>query len=390
MATKKGGLSFGEIRSVVTTALRQKEGIGQGQYLYPVDMYADSVVYEIEGGTGTAGTFMRDYSISQDNGVFTVDLGEPSPVTSKRVYVPVKFDAEFDAPANFDGEYVRVPAKLFELGDYPDKAFSLDEAEADNLTIPSFANVPLMIEHAPSAFDGKLGRVVKAWREGSSIFGEIEIPKSLGTLFKDMKVKLSVGFDLVSKMAKEVSIVRNPRITDAAILKAFSNDENLRKGGSMGYFAKLGGILGLTEKQVKDEAVAEFYEILKEKDAEIERLKNKIEAVEAGQSSVRNFTAQSVADGAVNELLGTGRIVPADAEALKSSFIKAIELDNAQDGKFSEGAAFKALKDAYMKLPANNLTKGTFTVVPGGSTGGKSLLTDSEIFELRKPKGEGK
>src|SRR5687767_12844735 len=64
--------------------------------------------------------------------------------------------------------YVRMQGKIFEVGDYPHKQFSLSEAEADK-AIAQFAPVPADLEHMPTILDGKLGVLRRIWRDGKSI-----------------------------------------------------------------------------------------------------------------------------------------------------------------------------------------------------------------------------
>lgn len=81
----------------------------------------------------------------------------------------VTIPATFDAGLTFaEGrEHVRRVGKIFECGDYPDKAFSLTEEEA-TAAAAAFTPVPLDLEHLPTVLDGKLGRLVSVEAVGGT------------------------------------------------------------------------------------------------------------------------------------------------------------------------------------------------------------------------------
>lgn len=111
--------------------------------------------------------------------------------------------------------------KLFECGTYPDKDFSLTEAELD-IAVSAFAPVPANIEHRPSLLDTHLGGITRVWKQGAELFGEIETPDWLHTLVGDEPIKPSLEWDRGSKRILGVAYTLSPRITDAALMSAFS------------------------------------------------------------------------------------------------------------------------------------------------------------------------
>lgn len=97
-------LSFDQIRDLVRHALEAI--LSKGGYLYIVETYADSVIYELEGeGEGKALYYQRSYSIMDGQ----VTLGESVPVTKKIEYIPLqaasKFLAASGSPEDADYGY---------------------------------------------------------------------------------------------------------------------------------------------------------------------------------------------------------------------------------------------------------------------------------------------
>lgn len=119
-----------------------------------------------------------------------------------------------------DGGSVRRPGKLFELGSWPEKSFSLNATEAD--AVAGFT-VPLEIEHVPSIFDGKLGTATFTGRNGVDLNGFLTLPKVIDDLHGPTNpLKVSVVWDTATKKPLRVGLVLNPAITDAQVTAAFS------------------------------------------------------------------------------------------------------------------------------------------------------------------------
>ena len=129
-----------------------------------------------------------------------------------------------DAPALDDagGDFIVRRGLYFQVGDYPDKQFSLNIVEAD-AAIAAFAPVPLNVEHIPTIFDGKLGIVRRLWREGRDILAEYAIPRWLNEVTEGEALKISSEWNRRSKRPQGGAFVLSPRIVNAVMLAAFQN-----------------------------------------------------------------------------------------------------------------------------------------------------------------------
>jgi hypothetical protein len=135
----------------------------------------------------------------------------------------VKNVAEFalDGATIEVGDYVVKSGKIFEAGDYADKGFSLTSAEMAE-AVADFAPVPIDIEHISSPLDGQLGELwnVAVAADGTTLTGDVAVPAWLAHLLPEMKV--STTWDKGTKRLTGLAIVRDPRVTDAAMMAAFS------------------------------------------------------------------------------------------------------------------------------------------------------------------------
>ena len=131
----------------------------------------------------------------------------------------ITFDAI--APADAEGDFVLRRGKYFELGDYPDKEFSLNETEAD-AALESFSRMPINLEHTSTLFDGKLGWVRRLWREGRDLLAEYSIPAWLHRVTGGEPIKISSEWDRSTKRPIGAALVLSPRIEDAVMMAAAS------------------------------------------------------------------------------------------------------------------------------------------------------------------------
>lgn len=113
-----------------------------------------------------------------------------------------------------DGFVVR-PAKVFECGEYPDKRFSLTEEEAD-AACRAFEPVHNNVEHRPSVFDRLLGTTEGMFRQGSSLFASLRIPKAVDALLGDAPIPLSAEWTADPKRYRGTALTVNPRVLTAA------------------------------------------------------------------------------------------------------------------------------------------------------------------------------
>lgn len=114
-------------------------------------------------------------------------------------------------------EIVTRTAKLFEVGDYPDKGIKITTDALDSI-VAGFASIPVKVEHSNTPFDGSLGDCTKIWRDGNDLKGEIGFsPEAWGLIDKAGARKLSIGIKKDLSALTEVSLVKNPRIAGAAV-----------------------------------------------------------------------------------------------------------------------------------------------------------------------------
>jgi len=136
---------------------------------------------------------------------------------------PFTSEADVQFAAESDAESVTRVGKLFACGTYPDKDFEFDQADLQR-AIAAFEPVPVDLEHVPSVLDGKLGFVqrVFAGEDGASLYGEVRLPKWLDAVLEDGERKVSATWDRATKTLKGLALVRTPRVSDAALMAAFS------------------------------------------------------------------------------------------------------------------------------------------------------------------------
>lgn len=208
-------LSFEEIRSRLYEAVRSRKGAGDNDLgVWVVNVYDDTVIYHAGDKL-----FQAPYRIDDKGDAV---LGDETEVEQEIKYRPV-FSVErlFAAfkEARPDGSVVRT-GKLFEAGDYPDKAVQFDENDLD-LAVKTFSPVDNDLEHASTILDGHLGKLQKVWKKGAELFGEVEVPAWLDKAIGDEPIRVSLAFDRNKRIVGNALVLR-PRIADAAIMSAFS------------------------------------------------------------------------------------------------------------------------------------------------------------------------
>ncbi len=109
-------------------------------------------------------------------------------------------------------------AKLFEAAEYPDRSITFTEADLDAIVAGFRDPIPVRVQHGPSPWEGRLGRVVRVWRDGVDLLGRIEFPVAVWDFLCKMGTKaLSVGFDYRMRRLEEVSVVDRPRVLTARV-----------------------------------------------------------------------------------------------------------------------------------------------------------------------------
>jgi hypothetical protein len=210
--------SFEEIRSEVYDQLKimyPADGPEGCMDCYIESLYSDEVIYAVKDKM-----FRSSYRINADGDAEL--YGTPIEVEREVSYAPV-FTAErlFVAfKESAENDMVIRRGKLFEAGDFPDKGVAFDEADLDR-AVSSFSPVDNDLEHSSTILDGQLGQLTKIWRQGSELFGDVQLPKWLDDTIGEAAIKVSLAFDR-SKNIVGNALVLKPRIEDAAIQAAFS------------------------------------------------------------------------------------------------------------------------------------------------------------------------
>lgn len=120
-------------------------------------------------------------------------------------------------------------AKLFEAGSYPDRGIEVSEEDLDRI-IANTSEAPVRIEHSATPFDGALGVLKSVYRKGKELFGRLCFTEAAWELIKAANAKrLSVAILRDKSGIAEVSLVREPRVADAAV---FSEGDSVRIGDS--------------------------------------------------------------------------------------------------------------------------------------------------------------
>lgn len=108
-------------------------------------------------------------------------------------------------------------AKLFEAGSYPDRGIEVSEEDLDRI-IANTSEAPVRIEHSATPFDGALGVLKSVYRKGKELFGRLCFTAAAWELIKAANAKrLSVAILKNKSGIAEVSLVREPRVADAAV-----------------------------------------------------------------------------------------------------------------------------------------------------------------------------
>ncbi len=116
-------------------------------------------------------------------------------------------------------------AKLFEAGSYPDRGIEITEEDLDRIA-EGTGEAPIRVEHTATPFDGALGVLKGIYRKGRELFGKLCFTSAAWELVKSANARrLSVAILKDKSGIAEVSLVREPRIADAAV---FSENEVVR------------------------------------------------------------------------------------------------------------------------------------------------------------------
>lgn len=380
-------LSHKDIRAILTGALTKP---AKG-YLSVVDIWPDTFVYSVYNpDKGTESTYSRTYQIDLDG---KPTLGTESVVRPVTTYEPVTFSGVEVGPATFADDRAH-EARLFKIGEYPDKSFSLTAEEAD-AAVAAFAPTPILLEHGRTAVGRtEFGTLDSLRRDGDWLYGVTRMVDAAAKALKGSTPKLSMSWDRATKLPVEVSLVQVPRVAEAGLVAAFSGDGET--GGDSEKPARIGAAM-VTDfiknlfggKEPTDAERAEFTQKLgglddipglkaanAAKDAEIATLKAEIGTVKAGPS-VASFAGRNAAERIVADLRKDGRLTPAEEPEAVAAFSQAIAAGPAEfsnSGDLVETDLVKALKASYEKRPKLGLTERTSAEfsVGDGKEGGEA------------------
>lgn len=371
-------MSYEERKAALERALNGSAP--SGTYRVAKQTTDSTVVYDQykNGEIGGEECFRVSYTIL--DGVVT--LGAPELVQEVTTYEPVK-GANFSlGKALFDqaeGFVVRT-GKVFEVGEYPDKGFSLTEAEAD-AAIAAFSPVDNDIEHAPSVFDGKLGKLSRVWRDGKDIIGNVVIPMAVNALLGDDPLKVSLAWDRSKKTITGNALVLRPRIADAQLAAAFAASDPVRSGSAME--TELKGFMAHMKAFFSGQPIPAQAPTAPAPqpgaDAESLRLRTENEML---KGQLAQFAQAQVA-GAATSFADSikDRITPAEREDAIGAYSDALRLDNqdgvhfSADGKPKEGAAVGRIRRMYEGRTPHGLTRTFIQSQPAAQEAGKGDAT---------------
>jgi len=340
------------------------------------DMFDDKVVHRMPKPGGKdyeddGKLYQTPYTVGDDG---KVSLGQREEVQRRTVYDPVKqFSVDFSVGTP-QGDLVPYVGKAFEVGDYPDKGFSITEAEVDAAII-AFTPVPNDLEHHATMFDGKLGELTRLWRDGKDVYAETLIPAwARGVLGDTLKTSLAWARD--TKRVIGNALTTHPRVLDAQLQAAFTAANSTAKGDQpmtlkdrvLALFA--GG--KKPEDILEDELKAAFADDTK--DCPKCKGTGKVPAemsdtpqppapdpatvhLSATNAALTERMLTQEAEAWFTTQLRAGKVLPAQHDALTALFCQAAKADNngavtfTAAGALQTGAQMKALTDAIAAAP---------------------------------------
>lgn len=368
------GLTYNDRKAMLAAALGIEE--------WRIDDISEAEVFYT---TDEAGSWRRGYAIGEGN---EITLGDAARGIRRTIFEPItvveQFTLEGEAEFTDDGMVIR-SGKLFEAGEYPDKAFAITEDELANVAA-EFVPVPNDLEHEDTILSGKLGRLEKVWAQGKELFGAVAIPKWLDDLIGSNPIKASLAWARDTKRIVGNGLVLNPRIPDAQLEAAFNAAKNSGDGGNEmtkpKWFEKL---FGLFKSKQLPEGFEDFDpETVVFADAEPGQADSadsdastgteepqqtqdsgedaRFAAVQQENAGLRARLIQSEAERFADEAIQSRRAFPAERESLIAMFKQAVQDDNVgaacftATGELQEGSRVKVLREMVAARPAHQLT----------------------------------
>ncbi len=289
---------------------------------------------------------------------------------------------ELDAPykerinqaVHFGADFVTVPGKLFEVGHYPGKGFSLSdsEAEAEVLRFNASGGAPMNYEHKAGLLDGMLGKVSRIWKEGKTIRADFQIPSWLAAVVKETgkPPKVSAEWNKTTKQLRAAAWTLNPHITDAQ-LAAFARDAvdaeietgatnalELPKGSNMTRQDKINALLQTAKDAGRTATAEEITALFSDEESEYERVLTENKTLKESDLKAR---AGAFADATIK----AQKAFPSQRPALCALFsaLSVDDDDNEVTVSFSAGGTertggrVEALKSLFELAPKHGLTE---------------------------------
>ncbi|MDQ3082153.1 MAG: hypothetical protein M3R07_08045, partial [Gemmatimonadota bacterium] len=385
-------------------------------------------------------TYERPYTLAMVGEQVNAELGDRRQVEARTVWLPVVQEAATDA-FSFDGGSLSSRKSwkglIFRSGNYPDKC---GEVSPENLRaiVASFPSggVPVLSEHDDSliglAMHADGTRLTRVWTANgdTELHGEIETPGWLDYALRDIKKSVSIGLGYTKDFLREISLVLNPRISDAAVFAgraaiafsatpAFQTLRSAHPGPAqqivtlatapdpaparstgqgnlpMNFRAKLSKAwsfltpeqraeIGLTEAEINDPAnfaTAPEIEIDPATKARIARL-------ESDNAASKKIAATQAAHTFYADMLQAAKVVPAQKDALIALYTNLVpEGPSFSDtGESVVSTGEQALRDLLKAFPAKFSTSHVIPVAPEDAANPYALTPEA----ARKALGVGK
>jgi len=254
--------------------------------------------------------------------------------------------SQFDA-----SDEVILTGKVFEIGNFPDRSFSIGADEMDR-AITEFRPVPNDLEHSRlrEVLGNSLGELRKIWRVGDDVIGEVAAPAWLVRLAGNA-LKVSLAFNAAKKVVGN-ALTLAPRISDAEVVAAFAERgvrSSERDGGFLEWLRRLIG----ANRGARNE-----------------------------ERGTRNSeeAAASIATRFADSVIRDGKFLPAERDYLLKTFLATLAMDSGaafSTGAVIEGESCDALRHMVDAKPAHELGREVLS-------GGHSMLPGDGISEERK------
>jgi len=282
---------------------------------------------------------------------------------------------DLDSQALFseDGKHVYREGMIFECGDYPDKQFSLTEADADAY-IQAYTPVEFAVEHDVPLPEKPLLESIR--RAGNQIIGRAKLPVWLDKLVPVKKVSCSWNRD--TKTLREISFTSRPRIASAALFSdnnpavdpATTTKETNKTMTAKEWFDKAKALF-------TGEVPAEFSEGAAPATAtDSEETKRLREQLESERKARITNEAASFADGAI----AACKALPAEREHLVNAYVGAANTDAASPALFGDGkSSVSSLKAIVEARPVHKLIEGEVKIVPDDKGANFTRADDKKV-----------